>query len=496
MGGGLRDSFRRGALVAVATGIGLAATTIPALAACNTPPELNPPQRGGVGTLDRPFVSGSGGRDGLVQVGSACGSPALKAGATKNDYLVTVVVKPKGGDPKVVALTAGSDCGECANGGRPDHCVSGSESGIRVSEAMGTLAFQFPDTYATAGPSAIAVTTAGSGLPCALAQVPCGALGKPDHLFACVDAIYAGDACENGPEHLDPDSPSFMTLPPANVFQKMCDESADETPACSDKDDVILGALDKEGNAAFPVSWQSILASAGGGKLKKRRVSLGTPYPAFATSPDPVDVPGADYLRSTTMLGGPWGDKPKFERKKPSGRGNELVLDGTADQGESVLWLFRRVTVGDHCVGGPKDGDPCTQGGASSCPSGTCTGLPDPSYFVCKGGGRDGKPCTQSEQCPSGSCTLGSSCYANNVPVPSTSCKTDAECTSPQICGPALFDFASRLVGGQVRIPKAVTAGQRGVCRGGSKNGDVCTSDAECDGKRCVGFRARAGKYQ
>ena len=63
-------------------------------------------------------------------------------------------------------------------------------SGIRVSGAMGTLAFQFPDTYSIAGPSAIAVTTAGTGLPCELARRPCADLGKPETLFAGVAAIY------------------------------------------------------------------------------------------------------------------------------------------------------------------------------------------------------------------------------------------------------------------------------------------------------------------
>jgi hypothetical protein len=80
--------------------------------------------------------------------------------------------------------------------------------------------------------------------------------------------------------------------------------------------------------------------------------------------------------------------------------------------------------------------------------------------------------------------------------VSDTSCKTDDECTSPQICGPALFDFKSRLVGGEVKIPKTVSGGQRGVCRGGAQNGNKCTTDSECGSNRCVGFRARAGMYQ
>ena len=67
-------------------------------------------------------------------------------------------------------------------------------------------------------------------------------------------------------------------------------------------------------------------------------------------------------------------------------------------------------------------------------------------FRQCSSGTNDALPCVLASDCPGGSCGAAT-CHLDQVDL-GTPCFNDADCALIEECGPALFDFADRLVSG------------------------------------------------
>ncbi len=411
-------------------------------ASCNQIPGATTTFRGRIGTLNRPFAAPGE----IVQVRV---SPACDAGhELPANPVVSVFFLPQNAAPSLVVSAADcsgmeSEIRRCADRGlRNVQCIPST-----AQVADGRLSFSFPDTDAfvgdkdddrtLAGPAAIAITAAGTPLPCDLPSTGCRADAD---LAACIGHFFALDgSCGTVP---DPVFPHFTALPPPNDFQALCTEPM---PPCTGLAREFRFALDTAGNLLAPMDWRGVLA---GQAIPVARLLRGaSAAPAFPSGNEPIRIPGADFLRSYSPEGGLL--PPIFEPQVDPTAQGELVLFGSVDAPATVLRVSRQSPAFRQCQDGSNDGKPCSQ--AAECPQGNCV----PSR--CMGGSNDGETCSGPEGCAGGE------------------------------CGPALFDFSTRTVdvGGPVIIPRFA----QGLCQNDQR---ACATDTDCGTGRCISYRFSA----
>jgi Tol biopolymer transport system component len=317
----------------------------------------------------------------------------------------------------------------------------------RIDDTL--LRFRFPDTdglllggnddVTFAGPATIAVTMAGTPLPCGLASATCATqMG----LRACVDALFVGEStCDTTPDAV---FPHFTALPPPNNYQTLCTNPA---PPCTGTGKDVRFAVDTAGNVLLPMDWRGILVDRDAVPVA-RLLRASSSVEAYAGRGAPIVIPDLSVLGSYS----PEGVKlpPLFDpQRDPSATGTSTFF-GSADAPETVLRIARHNATHQQCTGG---------------------------------GANDGLPCTQPDHCPGGACTAPRCVGGTRA---GTACTTDADCPSGE-CGPGLFDFTTRL---------ALDAGpvvlRLGSCIGGSNALGTCTSNAECPGGQCGSFALAA----
>ncbi|MCC6765882.1 MAG: PD40 domain-containing protein [Deltaproteobacteria bacterium] len=322
-------------------------------------------------------------------------------------------------------------------------CTGGATPGapcLRSSECGGgaCTAGQNDDRTLT-GPFTLAVTGAPADLPCELASAACGDVPG---LLACVDRFFrpTGDACAPIPHDV---FPSFTALPPRNDFQALC---TTPSPPCTGTVDELRFTTDADGNLLLPVDMRGVLVNRD--QVPVARLLRGaTLAEAFATSGQPVQLPGDAYLGSFTATGARL--PPVFEPQADPSAGDAVTLFGTADAPGSVLRIARRSPTILTCASGDAEGLPCATAG--DCPNGTC------GAFTCEGGGNATGPCMTGADCPGGVCREG------------------------------LFEFRDRLLAAVGPVVLRL-----GACLGGATPLASCASDAECPLGQCGSFALAA----
>ncbi|MEW6269454.1 MAG: hypothetical protein AB1689_09185 [Thermodesulfobacteriota bacterium] len=409
--------------------------------------------------------------EGCSAEGSCLSTPA-------DANVVTVVFKPTPGGAANVALLA-ADCAALAE--RLDACraTRGVAAAGCVQAAAGALdvpdprrvRFVFPDTDAFigtaeddltwAGPAAIAVTSSADPLPCELAVAGCDRVAGT---LACVDALFAGDDPAAGPTP-DETFRHFTALPPPNDFQAVCSAPS---PPCTGRVDELRFALDVDGNVLLPMDWRGVLVNSSG--IPVARLLRGaSPLHAFEGGGGPIRIPGRAFVGSYAPEGGklpPIFDPlaASADPADPSLPLDDVTLFGSADAPRSVLRLARRAAGFRECVGGPNDRLPC---------------FADVDCETPGGGGPDGQCAASTCRSPSG----------EDLGVP---CTADADCASGGECGPALFDFRSRVVESPGGPSSGTVVLRLRRCIGGTRPLQTCSRDTQCGGGQCGSFALAA----
>jgi len=425
-------------------------------AGCNIIPPAVTTFRGSLGSLDRPFA-----RPGdwvRVSLDATCGSSSPGFPASANDSVVTVVFTPPGGAPRrVVALAtncAAVDTASCA--ARADVetavCITANVPGDPINLETfdaGTLRFRFPrgdgqfgpvgNNLSLTGPATVAVTPAGAPLPCGLASLPCS---RFPGLVACVDRLYANNGTCNGQPHRA--FPGFTALPLANNYQGLCTAPS---PPCNGLTNELRFTVDARGNLLIPMDWRGVRVDRDAVPVA-RLLRASSQVEAFPGRGEPIHIPNLESLASYS----PEGIKlpPLFDPQSDPTETSSVTFFGSTDAEETVLRIERHRQPVNQCGAGPNEGLPC--GSDSQCAGETC----DPPS--CVGGAQNG-----------------------------TSCTSDFDCGGGGECGPGLFEFRGRLLGG--RGPVVL---RRNACIGGDNPLAVCTSDAQCAGGQCGGFSMAA----
>ena len=321
-------------------------------------------------------------------------------------------------------------------------------------------------------------------MPCDLAATGCSP--RPG-LLACVDQLLAEGTCAREPHA---QFSAFAALPPPNDFAALCtDPPFPAGPCTGAAGRTVRMTVDADGNLLIPFDWSGVLF---------RRTEVPVPRLLDAESMVAASdrlvgvlrVPGPSFLESFS----PEGRKlpPLFEQHADMTRPDVFRLFGSADAARTVLRVDRRGQLGVcavtpracqadfecpagercrrylACDGGSFAGLPCTGGsdGASECSVGACAAT---SCTVCAAGPRAGLPCRAPSDCadeapvgPAAAC----------VPGPD-SCADDGDCPGSQ-CGPALFDFGSRLAAGMgpVQVTDVAAAARDPVPLAGLIQGD------------------------
>lgn len=443
-----------------------------ARAACNVIPPAIQPFRASVGTIDRPFA----GPGDWVELGAdACsGTRGFVDDATGYDE--TFVFTPPGAARRTIVVSSATPCDAPDTERRLAACravAAGAEVACRPlgndADKPGrrpqNLRIRIPDTEALVGdatdgrtltgPTTIAVTRSGDPLPCQLAATSCA---TQRGLVACIDEILASGTCARVPHG---EFRHFTTLPPANDYSAFCTEpgTAQGGP-CTGLDRTVQATIDATGDLLVPVDWTGILVRRDDVPVP-RLLRAATALAAFPGSPAPIRIPALGFLQSYS----PEGRRlpPLFEQQADLQATDQLSLLGSADASQTVLRFSSRSVVGRcsvsgaectdtsvcpdqrdvcrrflTCYGGPNDGLPCSgqANDATACAQGAC----GPSTCsVCAAGTRVGQACRSVADCP------GDAAVAEPACVPGTrACADDSQCPAAR-CGPALFDFASRL---------------------------------------------------
>jgi hypothetical protein len=317
------------------------------------------------------------------------------------------------------------------------------------------------------------------------------------NLLVCVDDLYtpATGSCDTLKKDVGPTFASFTALPPANDYGQLCDESFQIDPQCQGGANELRLAVDRKGTAFVPMGWTQILQSKGDGTWKHRKVLGSTAYPAEKGTATPLHIPDSSFLRTTTSVGSPFPNRVVFEPIFPPERSQELTLSGETDKPHSVLVIERRKPWAYTCQEGKDAGEACHDGEPGECPASSCE-AGSPKLFFCNGGKFAGPPCTSSKQCLGGAtCTAGSTCRSFPSGGSGDACASDGDCPGDEECGPGLFEFRDRLVGGvgPVVIQRSPSDAKQGVCKGGGNADKRCT--AGCGGAACIGFRVEASHH-
>jgi cysteine-rich repeat protein len=330
-------------------------------------------------------------------------------------------------------------------------CLTVNGAGDPVSLeriAQQELRFRFPDSdgqfldpnddLTFTGPTTIAVTAAGSALPCGLASLPCN---RNPSLLACVDQIYATNGtCNAQPE---PTFPHFTALPPSNDYQALC---VDPMPPCTGQADEVRFTVDAAGNILIPMDWRGVRVDRDAVPVA-RLLRASSTIESYAGRGVPIRIPNLDNLGSYS----PQGIKlpPLFDPQSDPAQTTTATFFGSTDAEETVLRIARHRAPSNQCDGGANDGLPCIADG--DCAGESC------APPRCVGGTNAGSVCSTSFECPSGE------------------------------CGPGIFDFSTRLLeqSGPVLL-------RLGACIGGSNPLDSCTDDSGCPGGQCGAFTLAA----
>lgn len=429
-----------------------------ARASCNVIPGTTTAFRGVLGVADRPFA-----RPGdfvTLTLDPACHGGSAGFTAAAGEQVVTIVFTPPQGRRHVVVLAADCEALEAerracaARIGATVTCRRANAPGAPVDletvarDGRRALRFRFPDTDALfldpeddltlTGPVTLAVTRRTAPLPCALADTACPG---PSGVLACVDALFATEGtCAATPNET---FSHFTALPPANDYAALCIEPS---PPCSGHVDEFRFTVDGAGNLLVPMDWRGVLVDDNAVPVA-RLLRGASPLEAFTGSGQPLRVPGREFLGSFSMTGAKL--PPLFDPQVDPTVVEAATFFGTADAPETVLRVARRSATYQGCLGGARDGRPCT--GDAECPDGTC------ATGTCTAGAAARAPCTSDAGCPGGE------------------------------CGPSLFDFRDRLLGGAG--PVLLRAG---ACIGGPNAQAVCADDAACPGGQCGAFTAVA----
>jgi Tol biopolymer transport system component len=431
-----------------------------AQAGCNIIPGTALSFGGALGASDRPFAGPGDFVELRLVAGCHDASPGFSANAA--DHVVTVVFRPPNGGPQNAVVLAtdcvaiSSDVQDCAN--RVDiasaTCVAvngvGDPVGIEVVENPGDrrLRFRFPDTdplfvaadddLTYSGSAAIAVSSNGATLPCALATETCA---DQSGLIACIDTLFALDGtCGTS---ADVTFSHFTALPPPNNYQAIC---TDPVSVCTGLEDRVRFVPDAAGNILLPMDWRGVLVDRDA--VPVARLLRGTTgVEAFEGGGSAITIPGNSFLASYSPEGGKL--PPLFDPQSDPMASNEVTFFGSSDAPQTVLRVARRGAPQQECSGGANNGLPCNE--AADCPNGAC------GATTCIGGGQNGMPCTDDTGCPGGE------------------------------CGPALFDFTTRLLGGIGPVVLEI-----GACLGGISEGMACVDDLGCPGGQCGAFQIAA----
>jgi hypothetical protein len=448
-------------------------------AACNLIPGTTQTFRATQGTVDRPFA----GPGDLVTLGIDPNCSGGFAGFSPNpkDHVVSIIfTPPQGGPTNVVVLAA--NCARLAKcpGAAATECIQANRRqrpvDIEVLDAQ-RLRFRFPntdrlvreatDSLTLAGPVTIAVTRAGTSLPCDLATQPCaGQTG----LLSCVDALFATDgSCGTSPE---PIFSHFTALPFPNNYQALCTEPVPPCSPAAVRD--FRFAVDEAGNVLIPMDWRGVLVNRQGVPVP-RLLRGSTPLEAVTGAGLPIRIPGPAFLGSYDYTTGrkiaPIFD-PQVDPMDPVA----ATLFGSADAPIGVLRLARRATA-LRCVEGASAGRPCIA--PNDCPDGGCV----PVFLACTTG--TAAPCVSDEECGGspGSCATAT-CTGQDAGRP---CRDDDDCQNGE-CGAGLFDFRDRLLD---RIGPVVL--RPGACIGGTNALGACTTSGDCPGGgQCGTYLAKA----
>ena len=342
-------------------------------AACNLIPGTVKTFNSTLGATNRPFA---GPAEALEVKLRPCdvGSPGIPA--LPSDSVVTVVFTPTGGGARnAVILTAAGSCSAidpqlaaCSAqlGGGTATCVSAPASGLQVVDRPDgrSLRFSFPDTDALigganddvtlAGPAKIAISAAGSALPCGLATQSCSAQAG---LLACIDGYYANDgSCGTGTALAT--FPGFTALPPPNDYQADC---FSDSPPCTGSATQVRAALDSDGNLLTPFAWSGILVR-----------DSGVPVPRLLQSriksPVPFSLSDAIYIGSYTPEGGLLPPIFEPQRDPTVTDPGTVALFGSADAPYTILRFARNQ---GSCAGGGRATLACSN--HTDCPGGSCT---------------------------------------------------------------------------------------------------------------------------
>ncbi len=402
-----------GALLACATAV---VCNLPkaAPAACNLIPGTIKTFNSALGATNRPFAGPGESLEVRLRPCdvSSPGIPALPAGS-----VVTVVFTPPSGTKHAVILTSAADCSainpllaacNAQLGGGTSSCVSAPTSGLQVVDRdnVRSLRFAFPDTDALigavnddvtlAGQAKIAISPAGSPLPCGLATQTCGAQSG---LLACIDGYYANDGnCGTGTQLAT--FPSFTALPPPNDYQADC---FDDSPPCTASATEVRAALDSAGNLLTPFRWTGILVR-----------DSGVPVPRLLQSriksPVPFSLSVPIYIGSYTPEGGLL--PPIFEpQRDPNVMDPSTVsLFGSADAPYTILRFARNQGT---CSGGGRDTLACSND--TDCPGGSCSSSGENFNFSLLPQAPTGGPIVFARTSTAGFCeeNVGIMCTAN-----------------------------------------------------------------------------------
>ena len=426
-------------------------------AACNLIPSATQAFRGTLGATNKPFAAPGDFVEVSVRPGR-CDAASPGLGALPADQDVTVVFTPPLNGPRRVAfLTADpAGCAGPAAGAKRTQCeaivgpgrvacVDGPTAALALVSRNGVphLSFRFPDTdvllaptdgITASGPATVAVSPAGSPLPCGLATSTC--TSQPG-LVACVDDVYAGDGTCQPNLHLT--FPHFTALPRPNDYQALC--YADSAPCTATADETRV-AVDTAGNLLFPVNWTGVLV---------RQAGVPVPRTLVATLRSPVSFaqPPTVAFGSYTPEGAPL--PPIFEPKADPTitTPNTLSLFGTADAAYTILRVARR-------------------------------------HGVCSGGSTPGADCTQDPDCGLGGACL-TACVGGSTP--NAPCTRDGDCSGGGKCGALFADLKpATKAGGPLVLARDLDA----ICQ--ESPHQACSADAQCAGvlNTCVSYAYEA----
>jgi hypothetical protein len=303
---------------------------------------------------------------------------------------------------------------------------------LSLSVSSDSFSFSMPDE-GFAGPATVAVSSAGSTLPCGLATTTCGGPGAPTGLLACIDDLYANDGtCEAEDTNRHAQFPGLTALPNRNDFEGICD-SANPSIPCNNSGVDVQFATDAAGNLVIPIDWRGILVP---GTLPiPRLVRASSSVAAFSGAPPeptqtpgaPIQVPGLNFLQSFSPKG--LRVDPVFNPLFGEDASSETQLFGSADAEYGVIRVLRRSPDFRQCAAGDRAGLACT--GDLECPLSECLAA------LCRGGSKDGNQCTNDGMCPGGEC--GASLFdfgdryssGGTGPILLTSAQYDAEALNP-----------------------------------------------------------------